>query len=194
MIKGFVLGSIAALGVAGHAIAESGFDYSYVELGYVNSEIDIDGFDIDGDGFLLAGSYELTDKFHVFGGYTDQEFDFDVGVTSLEIGAGLAWPISSNLDVVSTLSFVKGEIDVPGEGKFDDDGFGVGVGLRGRALPQLELTGGVKYVDLDESGDNTSFHVGARYFFTSAFSAGVDLGYDDDATVWGLGVRMSFGK
>jgi hypothetical protein len=192
MRNGFILGSIAALSIAGPALAEGGFDYSYVELGYVKSEID--DLDIDGDGPGLRGSYEFTENFHAFAAYTDQDFDFDVSATTLEVGAGLAWPLNPNLDVVGTVSYIKGEIDVPFFGEFDDDGFALGAGLRARVVEKLELTGGLKHASFDEAGDDTTFGAGGRYFFTDMFAAGVDVDFDDDGTTWMLGGRLSFGK
>lgn len=192
MRKDFILGSIAALSIAGTAMAQDGFDYSYVEIGYVKSEID--DLDIDGDGLGLRASYEFTENFHAFAAYSDQDFDFDVGAKTWEVGAGLAWPVNPNLDIVGTVSYVKGEIDVPFVGDFEDDGFALGAGLRGRVIEKLELTGGLKYVNLDESGSDTTVAAGARYFFTNMFAAGVDVDFDDDGTTWMLGARLSFGK
>lgn len=192
MRKDFILGSIAALSLAGPAMAEDGFDYSYVELGYVKSEID--DLNVDGDGLGLRGSYEFTENFHAFAAHADQDFDFDVSATTFELGAGLAWPVNPNMDLVGTLSYIKTEIDVPFFGDLDDDGFAVGAGLRARVIEALELTGGLKYASYDEVGDDTTFGAGARYFFTQMFAAGVDVDFDDDGTAWMLGARMSFGQ
>jgi hypothetical protein len=192
MRKSFILGSIAALSIAGPAMAEDGFDYSYVELGYVKSELD--DFDVDGDGLGVRGSYEFTQNFHAFAAYSDQDFDFDVGATTFEIGAGLAWPINPNMDVVGTLSYLQAEVDVPFFGSVEDDGFALGAGLRARAIERLELTGGLKYVSFDEGGDDTSLSAGGRYFFTKMFAAGVDVDFDDDGTTWMLAARMSFSQ
>lgn len=192
MRKGLVFASIAAFGMAAPALAESSFDYSFVELGYVNT--DLDDFDVDGDGFQLRGSLAVGGNVHVFANYSDQDFDFNIDVKEYEVGAGYAWPVTSNLDVIGTLSYLKTEIDVPGLGDLDDDGIGVGLGLRGRPLDQLELTAGLKYVDFDDIGDDTILNVGARYFFTNAFAAGVDVSHTDDITTWSIGARWSFGK
>lgn len=192
MRKKVFLGLVAALGIASPAMAEDGFDYSYVELGYVKSELD--DFDVDGDGFGLRGSYEFTQNIHAFAAYSDQEFDFDVNATTLELGAGYAWPLNSNMDLIGTVSYVQAEIDVPGLGSVDDDGLGIGAGVRARVIEVLELTGGLRYVSFDEAGGDTSLTAGARYFFTKMFSAGVDLAFDDDGTTWMLGGRFSFGQ
>lgn len=192
MRKALIFASIASLGITGTALAESGFDYSYVELGYVNT--DLDDFNADGDGFQLRGSLEVGSNVHVFTKYTDLDFDFNIDTNTFEVGGGYAWPVRSNVDVIGAVSYLKTEVDVPRGRDFDDDGFGVGVGLRGRARDQLELTAGLQHVDFDEAGDDTIFTVGGRYFFTPAFAAGIDATFDDDGTAWYLGGRWSFGQ
>jgi hypothetical protein len=192
MQKGLVLGSILALSMAGSAMAEGGFDYSYVELGYMQTEID--DFDVDGDGFGLRGSLEVTDNFHVFATYANQDFDYDVSSTTFEVGAGYAWALNPNLDLVGSLSYVKAELEVPFFGDFDDDGFALGAGVRGRPMDQLELTAGLKFTSFDEGGDDTAVAGGARYFLTDAFAVGLDVEFDDDATTWMIGGRLSFGQ
>ena len=192
MRKGLFLGLLAALGVAGPAMAEEGFNYSYVELGYVKS--DLDDYNVDGDGFGLRGSYEFTKNIHAFAAYSDQDFDFNVNATTLELGAGYAWPVNPNMDLVGTASYVHAEVDAPGFGSVDDSGLGLGFGVRARVVDVVELTGGLRYVDFDNSGSNTSFTAGGRYFFTNNLAAGLDVESDDNGTTWMLGGRFSFGQ
>lgn len=192
MHKGLIFGSIAALGLSGSVLAADGFSYSYAELGYVSSELD--DIDVDGDGFALRGSYEFNERFHGFVEYSDLDYDFDVSGEMLELGAGLAWPLNPNLDFVGTVSYVKAEVDVPFFGSIDDDGFGLGAGLRSRVMEQLELTGGINYVSFDEGGDDTAFELGARYFLTEMFAIGAGVDFNDDGTAWTLGARLNFGQ
>jgi hypothetical protein len=191
MRKGLIFASIAAFGIASTAIADNGFDYSYVELGYVNT--DLDDFNADGDGFELRGSLAVTRNVLVFAKYTDLDYDFNIDTNTFEVGGGYAWPVHPNLDVIGTISYLKTEVDVPRGRDFDDDALGLGVGLRGRATNQLELTAELKHLDFDEGNDDTAFSVGGRYFFTRAFAAGIDATFDDNGTTWYLGGRLSFG-
>lgn len=183
---------IAALLSLSAAAAAEGLDYSYVQGSY--SRVEFDDIDVDGDGFGIAGSFGINDRFAAFAGFDTAELDFDVETSSLEIGGLFHAPLSDRVDFVSSLSYVSAEIDVPGFGSVDDDGFGVGVGLRGMASPQLELNGGVSYVDLDDSGDDTTFNAGFRYHFTEAFSAGLGGSWGDDASAYGVSGRISFGN
>jgi hypothetical protein len=171
-----------------------GFSYSYLDAAYVNT--DIDQFDEDVDGFALRGSYELTNNVFVFAGYADQGTSvagFDIDLQTYNLGLGYAWPLGKALDVYGKVGYVSSEADVQGLGDADDDGYSLAVGLRGRAVEQLELEGAVTYVDLSDSGDDTTLDLGARWYFTPQFAFGVEGSFGDDANTYGLGVRWNFG-
>ena len=55
----------AAVPLASHADV---MDYSYAELGYVDTELDGDGFAVTGVGFGLRGSLAINQTFFVFAG------------------------------------------------------------------------------------------------------------------------------
>ena len=171
-----------------------GLSYSYVDAAYVNT--DIDRFDEDVDGFALRGSYEITNNVFVFAGYADQGTSvggFDIDLQTYNLGLGYAWPLGSALDVYGKVGYVSAEADVQGLGDADDDGYSLAVGLRGRAVEQLELEGAVSYVDLSDSGDDTTLDLGARWYFTPQLAFGVEGSFGDDANTYGLGVRWNFG-
>ena len=171
-----------------------GLSYSYLDAAYVNT--DIDRFDEDVDGFALRGSYELTDNVFVFAGYADQGTSvagFDIDLQTYNLGLGYAWPLGEALDVYGKAGYVSAQADVQGLGDADDDGYSLAVGLRGRAVEQLELEGAVNYVDLSDSGDDTTLDLGARWYFTPQFAFGVEGSFGDDANTYGLGVRWNFG-
>lgn len=171
-----------------------GISYSYVDAAYVNT--DIDRFNEDVDGFALRGSYELTSNVFVFAGYADQSTSvagFDIDLQQYNVGLGYAWPLGKALDMYGKVGYVSAEADVQGLGDADDDGYSLAVGLRGRAIGQLELEGAVSYVDLSDSGDDTALDLGARWYFTPQFAFGVETSLGDNATTYGLGVRWNFG-
>jgi hypothetical protein len=191
MRKGIILASLAGLGLAGPAIAGD-FNYSFVELGWVNSEFD--DLDADGDGFGIRGSMEFTPSLHGFASFTDQSYDFDVGAEFLEVGVGYAWSVSPKVDVVGRLAYLDTSVDIPGFGSVSDSGFGLGGYLRGSPMDRLELTGGIDLVDYDEGGSDTAYGVGARFFVTKTFAAGLDMQFNDIGTTYTLGGRMTFGQ
>ena len=191
MRNGFILGSLAALVLSGPAWADDGFSYTYIDLGYGQTELD--DLDVDGDGMGVRGSYEFTDRFHGLATYTDQDFDFGVRAKQFTVGGGFSSPLKPNLDIVGTVSYVNVDLSGPG-GSVDDDGVELGALLRGRVTGQLELTGGLQYVNLNDGGDDTSLRLGARFFITPMFAIGADLGIGDDVTTWMLGGRVNFGR
>jgi hypothetical protein len=182
---------VGLLPLSATAVAE-GLDYSFVQGTY--SQVEFDDIDVDGDGFGIGGSLAIGDRFAAFAGFDTADLDFDVETTSWEVGGLFHTPLSDRVDFVSSLSYVSVEIDVPGFGSADDDGFGVGVGLRGMASPQLDLHGGISHVDLNDSGDDPSFSAGMLYHFTDAFSAGLGGSWGDDASAYGISGRISFGN
>ena len=177
------------LGLGGVASAD-GFNYTYGEIGY--GIVEIDDVDVDGDGFGIAGSFAIADEFHIFGGYSTASLDFDIDYNQFEVGFGYNKPISDAVDVVATLSYVNVEVDVPGFGSEDDNGFGIGVGLRGMVAPQVELHGGLEYIDLSDSGSDTGFGAGVRYNFNDQFTMGLSGSWTDDVSQYLLTGRLYF--
>lgn len=171
-----------------------GLSYSYLEGAYVNT--DIDGFNDELDGFALRGSFEITDQVFMFAGYSNQSTSIvgtDVDFEQMGIGIGYAWPISTTADIFGRVGYVQAEADAGGF-EIDDDGYQLGVGLRGRVAEQFELEGALNYTDLSDSGDDTSFGIGGRWFFTEQFALGLEAEFGDDVTTYGVGVRWNFGQ
>jgi hypothetical protein len=182
---------IAAMALTPLAAQAEGFSYSYLELGYV--ETDFDDIDEDADGFALAGSLEITDQVFMFAGYGDLSAG-PVDFETYDIGAGYAWSISPRADLYGTLAYVKAEVDVPGFGSGDDDGYGAGVGIRYRVADPFELEAAINYVDLQDSGDGTSFGLAGRWYFVEQFALGFGIDFSDDADTYGLSLRWEFGE
>lgn len=168
------------------------FDYNYFSLGY--GRIDFDNVNADGDGFNAGGSYAISDSFHVFADYGMA--NLDGGVDATEIDAGIGWhtSLSDVVDLVAGLSYEYVELDAPAITSVDDSGLGLGVGLRFAASEMLELNAGISYVDLSDSGSNTSFEVGGLYDVTDAFSIGLGADWSDDASSYTLSGRFYFGE
>lgn len=188
MRKQIALGVVLTAGIAGSAMAE-GFSYSNVEASY--SSYNLKGTSLDADGFGLAGSYGIGENFSVFAGYDDLDVDGAEGGSfkRMNLGVGFHWSLATNLDLTSGLSYESFDAGP------NATGLGLAVGLRGRIGEQLEVTGGVKYYDLNKGMDSqTTFGVGARWYFTPAFAVGVDYSDEDDlGTALRLAVRYDFG-
>lgn len=187
-----ILSGLAALAAAAPLASHADvMDYSFAEAGYVDTQLDGDGFDVDGDGFALRGSLAVHPNFFVFAGYQDLSFDFNVDASLLEVGGGGHWPLSDKVDIIGKLGIVKAELDA-GPFDADDDGFLLGARVRGVVAPKFELEGGFDYRDLDDAGDETTIVLEGRYFFIEQLAGGLSVSIGDDITSIGLNVRWTF--
>ena len=168
----------------------------FADMNYTNFEVSFidvehDSARIDGDGFELAGAYELNDQIHLFGEWQDQSLDFGIDGRSLEIGGGYTHDVSDKLDIIGTLSYVDAELDFGGQ-TADDDGLALGGGIRTLIGESFQVDAGLKYVDFDESGGDTGVSVGGRYYFNDSMAVGASADFNDNADTLRLGFRWEF--
>ena len=193
---------LASALMATTVMAADGPSYTYGQVSYVDMEFDdLDGIDVDGDGFNFGGSVAIADMAHVFASYTDGDIDIDdfgfgdisADYTEVAAGIGLNYAVSETVDLVGRLAYVSAEIEVSGF-EVDENGYALGAGVRAMVMPQLELNGGVTYTDLgDDFDSDTSLDLGAVYNFTDMFAAVGGISFSDDVTQYGIGVRLYFG-
>jgi len=174
----------------------------------------------DGSGWGLRGSFAFTPMFFGFAGYS--ETDSDVSFTNdgttffsssqdvarLDVGLGLNKQLDiavlNQPDLVVRAAYVDidvGNLDIGGESdpSIDDlnddgsDGWYSDAALRSQLLPQLEVSAGVRYTDIEDSSE-FSFIGNALFEFNQNW--GVNLGVDagDDIRAYVLGVRYSFAR
>ncbi len=185
------IAAVSALAFAAPALAD-GPSYNYIEGGYQRVEFDDDfSGDFDGDGFGIGGSFALNDQWHLFADYSTADLDFDVDLDQLRLGGGFHTGLTNNVDFVAEFSYVRFDASAGGF-SVDDDGFGLSLGMRGMAADRLELAGWVDYIDLDDSGDDTSLRGEAWYKFTENFALGFTASAGDDVTTYGIGGRVFF--
>ncbi|AMN45691.1 hypothetical protein ACG33_00925 [Steroidobacter denitrificans] len=166
-------------------------NYTYIELGYVDTEIDVGPNDLDGDGFALRGSLAVHENFFVFTGYEDLDFERGVDSTTFHLGGGARWPLGNKLDIVGRVAIVKSKVEF-GSRDQNDNGFLLGARLRGEVAPKFELEGGFEYVDLDDLGNDTAIVLEGRYFFLDALAGGLTVQSTDDANTIGINLRYTF--
>ena len=87
---------LAVLALAPLATLAESPSYSYVEGGYVRTNID--GVGKDADGFLVRGSIELPHDFFLFAGYIDQDV-YGIDIKQYGVGAGYAWSMTDTTDL-----------------------------------------------------------------------------------------------
>jgi len=174
----------AAVLLSGSAFAASGPNYTFLEGGY--RYIDVDDFD-DGDGIGIGGSLAATENVHLVAEYDTVELDNNIDFDTVFVGGGLNLPLDADFDLVARLGYVSAEVDA-GFGDVDDDGLGLQGGFRFMATEVFEVNAFIDYVDLDDSGDDTSLNLGAVYNFTPQFALGGVATFSDDVN--GLAVNF----
>lgn len=172
------------------AALANGPDYSYVEAGYVETDVDGAGGNLDGYG--VRGSVAIADRWFAFAGYADQSYGgFDL--QDYEIGGGYAWPLANSTDLLGKVSFVRLEGEFAGFSA-SDEGYAVALGIRSRFKDRFELEASVGYTELSDSGGDTALGVAARWYPVERFAIGIDAASGDDTTAYGVGLRWEFGN
>jgi hypothetical protein len=172
------------------------FNYSYVQLGYNEADFNLGGpFEGDGDGLSLAGSFEISDDWHVYASYGSADvdvggpFNADIDVDTWTLGAGYVFPLKENVDIYGRVLYIDTSADL-GALNADEDGLGLQASIRAGITEEFELEGGLLYVDVADT--DTSLQAIARYHFTEQFSAGVGITFGGDADGIGIHARYSF--
>jgi long-subunit fatty acid transport protein len=127
----------------------------------------------------------------LLGEWQDQSLDFGIDGRMIELGAGLTHAFTPDLDFVGTLSYIDAEVEAGGFSA-DDDGLALGGGIRSRVGTSFEVDAGLKFVDFDESGSDTGFSFGGRYYFTEKMAVSLGADFNDNADTLHLGFRAEF--
>lgn len=173
---------VAAAMTCAPAVFAASPDFSFVEAGY--TQLDFDNKRFEPDGFKIAGSASVSNNLFLTGAYTDTSDGRDYNALSLGLGYRVA--AASNTDVYGILSYEELE-----QGAADDNGYGLTAGIRSFVSRNLELDGGLSYIDVDKD-DETYLYIGASYYITP--EAALNLAYrtSDDTDMLTLSGRYSF--
>jgi hypothetical protein len=186
LVRG-ILGGLM-LAAAPFAAQAEGMSYSFVDLAYVDTEIDGVGPSLD--GFALRGSVGFAENWFAFAEYAAQSVsgvDFD----TYAVGLGGHYGLTQTLDLVGRIGWAKAEVS-SGPFNVDDDGYLLDAGLRGRVGDAVELEGGARYTDFSDGGDATGLYVGGRFHFNETWALGAEYQDGDDASSILAYVRASF--
>lgn len=201
------LSLLAALPFAASAQqAPGGLNYNYVEGGYVATNLDHGDGDVDADGFGANGSVALSDNFHLFGGFNQQETDrfgflgtrVETDVNQWRLGVGYNLPIASNTDLVARAAYEKFEVeDITVNGlNYDindgDDGYSAEVGVRSALGANFEGSLMAGYEDFGDGADDFYGRVGALVKFNQNWGLAGDVKIADGDTQWFVGPRLSW--
>ena len=165
------------------------FNYTYVEIGYDELDFDLGPVDVDGDGLTLSGSYEINDDWHVYASFGSYDLEFGIDLDEWRLGAGYVFPFKEDIDIYGRVLYIDQSADV-GPASADDDGLGLQARIRARVTDELEIEGGIQYVDVSDT--DTSLQAGARYHFSENFSAGIGINFAGDTDGIGINARYSF--
>jgi hypothetical protein len=164
--------------------------YTNIDIGLVRNELDSSSLNVDGEGLLVRASFDFNDAIFAFGQLTDVGYDDDIDGTTWALGIGGHVPVTTALDLVGRVGFLRNDINTLG-GRDNEQGYLVQAMARGLILQNLELEGGVQHSHLSDSENNTSVIVEGRYFFTKHVAAGAALQLGDSQS-FGVYARFSF--
>ena len=123
---------ISLLALSAPAMAE-GPNWNFIEGGWQSVEIDGGaGGDVDGDGFLIGGAFEIGSSWHLMASYQNADFDFGVDLDQLIVGGGFHTALTENTDFVADIAYTQLEASASGAPalSLDDDGFIARIGVR----------------------------------------------------------------
>ena len=171
--------------------AKTRFDYSFAEIGYDKHDFDVEGApnNIDGDALTFSGSFELKDRWHLYGSYSNADLDRGIDLDTWTIGLGYSYPLKKDIDLYGRVLYLDTTADF-GAASSHDDGLGFQFRVRGRVNPKIEVEGGLQYIDVASS--DTSLQASVRYYFTREFSAGVGITFGGDTDGLGINARYNF--
>ena len=186
-MKASKIALLAATVISVPSVYAASPDFNYVEGGY--AKIDVDDTSYDPDGFKVSGSALVGKNVFLNGSYTDTSDEVanrDIDFNQLSLSLGYRMAASSNTDVYGVVSYEEAELE-----SYDQNGYGLTAGIRSRVTPNIELDGGVSYIDLDDD-DDTYLNLGASYYFTPEAAVSISYRTSDDNDIMGIAARYSF--
>jgi Ax21 family sulfation-dependent quorum factor len=174
---------LAALPFA--ASAADDISYNYVEGGYAKTTADL----ADADGYTLNGSVAIAPNFHLFGGWSNQEFDrTNVDFDRWRFGVGYNRTLSPNLDLVTRVAYEK--FDAGRD--LDIDGYSTEVGVRGAANPNFEGYALAGWEDFERIDGEFYAKLGAQAKFNQTWGVAGEVKFVDGDQEWFVGPRVSW--
>ena len=169
------------------------FSYTFLELGlnFYTPDASFDDFEDEVDSWYGLASLGLFDFLYVFGGYENQDFDFEDSSTDIwTLGVGAHLDLINKLDLTGDIAWLYSDLSSD-LSELDESNSGYKIRIGGRWMPidwsrgGLEVTGGIVYRDLKNqiASDDELFgwDLGARIHFLKLFSiAGSYWTLEDD--------------
>lgn len=194
--------------------------YMYLDIDELGSNDSISDWD-DGDGVAISGSYgfsnspfDFIETWFIFANYSETENDVDFvddfgirrpadsDIIRFDVGVGAAMPLNDMSHIVARIAYSDIDIDDFSFGatdttsisdlrKDDSDGFFIDAAWRGQVTPAIELTGGLRYTDIEKT-DQVSFIGNALFEINQSWGITVATEIGDELTTIGAGVRYTW--
>ncbi len=199
MRKSALAVGVTAIIISIPTLAADGPDWNYVEGGYISTDIDNLGSDLD--GWEVAASWNVWDWVYVHGSYFDQQedtllnFDVDIDLEVMSLGGGAIWRFTEVAHLYGEVSYEDWSLEAndPADIEVDESGYRAAVGGRAVVWRGLELNAEVGYFDVDDIADGEGyFRVGAMYKFWRGFSIGGSFEEIDEVQSWRGTLRYAF--
>ena len=167
--KKLVIGALASVTACFSFAEDSGLSYTHIGLSYQSVELDEE----DGDGYAIAGNMAINDSFFLLGQYSSIAIVDDFELAMLGLGIGYHTAMATNVDFVTSLSFVGAKTDFDGDSN-DANGSLIAAGVRAKPTKTLELGAAINYIDIENEGA-VGYSLSGRVFATPKFSLGLGL-------------------
>lgn len=190
-MKKYLLTAVLAAALFASQAGADGIDYSFVELGYLETELEGSNFDVDGDGYELNVSVDASDTVAVVFGYQDIDFDLDVEASLTSLGIAYHKPYSNAGDMIFGLAYLESEVEPPVGSSIDESGNEISLEIRGRTSAQTEVHFGIVRREIDDESNS-----GYLFRIVTGNPQGFQLVIDyedlDETSGLMLGLRSSF--
>lgn len=171
--------------------------YTFVDGGYLR--LDLDDISLDPTGFFIRGSVELAENWFLQAGYLNADDStglIDVEIDQFNFGGGFKTAVGEDTSINVTLNYISAEAEASYQygGSFteDEDGYGIGAGIRSMLSDSFELNAAIGYSDSGEA-DGVEFGVGAVWYVFDNIGILVEAASDDDSNrQYMIGGRVRF--
>ena len=151
-------------------------------------------------GFGLSGTKLLNQSFFVAGDFTGFSEEIvgttvDAELNFFSLGLGIRKAIAGNTDIYGVISYENIEAALSSgftSVSLDDvDGYSLKAGIRSMVAPKVELNASAGYAEFDDVTES-SYDIGAAYYFTNQFSAGLGYATAEDVDTLSLSGTLNF--
>lgn len=190
MKKYLALAFCSALGYSNSTLAGD-LNYSYFEVGYLETEWDFSDIDVDGDGYELNASVGISENLALVVGYQDLEFDAGVDANFKSLGFAYHKPYSITGDMILGYSYLETELEPRRGGSIDDSGNEFSLEIRSKSSPETEVSFALRRIEVDDDAES-GFSFGIVSGAPQGFQFVLDYTDLDNVSSIMLGLRSSF--